>query len=224
MGRVTTTAFMPSDYAVNACGSNSCDASQLHAGLDTSASGLRANVKGAGAFKCIYRDVDYAGCGSLCNPQTVHEMWHDPSGCTAYPDRVGFYIDSVAPNAYYAYNYTLPMWSTLAFTKTGAKAVGVMASLKEDVHSPSPLGYDSAATCQALCDDVAECSYWYLSFARNKYLCYLKKALADSKCHEFAFKTNKFDHATKYWHASYRNTAGQTQTHAVGLELSLWQP
>ena len=206
MGRVTTTAFMPSDYAVNACGSNTCDAKQLEAGLDASTAGLRANVKGAGAFKCIYRDADYGGCASFCNPQTVHEMWHDPAGCSVYPDRVGFYIDSVDPNAYYATAYTLPTWSSLAMTSAGVKAVGAMPSLKEDVHSPSPLGYDSAATCQTLCDDVAECSYWYLEFEMNKYKCYLKKAFADSTCHEFSFKTDKFDFATKYWHADYNGT------------------
>ena len=101
LGRVLTTGYMPSNYAVDACGNNLCMADGLDAGLDGSSAGYMPNIKGAGAFQCIYIDADYGGCGSLCNLPSSggHLDWHNPSGCSNYPTTLAHYVDSIADNA-----------------------------------------------------------------------------------------------------------------------------
>ena len=199
MGRVLTTTFMPSDYAINACGNNICNAEQLAAGQHGSDDGIVHGVKGSGKFKCIYRDADYGGCSSVCNLHDDHKMWHDPSGCSTYPDRIGFYIDSTAANAYDSDSYDLPTWDSLT------QPAAVASQLREDAHSPNPLGYDSAVECQKLCDNHDGCDHWYLEYEADRFKCYLKKAYQgkDDHCHEYSFKTDKWKWATKNFHADY---------------------
>ena len=84
LGRVLTTGYMPSDYAINACGNNMCGADGLDAGGDGDDGPIRPGVKGAGAFKCIYPDADYGGCGAICNLHDDHYEWADASGSTTW--------------------------------------------------------------------------------------------------------------------------------------------
>ena len=53
LGRLLTTVFQPSDYAINAGGMNLIDSATLAYGLNTS-------------FDCIYENADYGG-GGVCN-------------------------------------------------------------------------------------------------------------------------------------------------------------
>jgi len=208
MGRVLTTGYMPSDYAVNACGMNHCDADQLAGGMDGAGAGIRHGVKGAGAFKCIYRDADYGGCGSVCNLHgDDHHMWHDPSGCSSYPDTVGFYADTFAPNSYDSNGLSVSSWMSIGTDVNGNAASGAQPQLREAVDSPNPLGYDSAVECQKLCDNVAECDYFYSEYQEDYFKCYLKKAFTEDDCHEFSFKTDKYDFATRYFHTDYTGSA-----------------
>ena len=68
----------------------------------------------------------------MCN---LHDdrlkMWHDPSGCSTYPDRIGFYIDSTAANVYDG-PYDLPTWDSLT------QPAAVASQLREDAHRPIP--------------------------------------------------------------------------------------
>lgn len=56
LGRLLTVPFMPSDFATNACGLNSCSAEELAMGLDSS------------SFSCLYNGADYGGdTDGLCD-------------------------------------------------------------------------------------------------------------------------------------------------------------
>jgi hypothetical protein len=199
LGRVLTTSFMPSDYAINACGNNLCDAFALNAGMDTASSGYMPGVKGAGAHKCIYIDADYGGCGSVCNLHADHDMWHDPSGCSNYPTTLGHYVHSDADNEYLGVNCTAANCDTRGWRFAGwAQTSGVDASLAEAADSPSPLGYDSAVACQAICDADPACMYWYAEFEMGKYECYTKAPMTATGCHEFSYKDDHYEYSTRF--------------------------
>jgi len=53
LGRILTTTYMPTDFATNACGLNSCSAEELSWGLGD-------------AFSCIFNGADYGGNNPLC--------------------------------------------------------------------------------------------------------------------------------------------------------------
>ena len=161
LGRVLTTGYMPSDYAINACGNNMCGADGLDAGGDGDDGPVRTGVKGAGAFKCIYKNADYGGCGSVCNLHDNHYEWADPSGCSNYPTTLAHYVHSDADNEYYgpgctANNCDKGGWRYASW----AQKNGVKPELAESATSLSPLGYDSAVACQQLCKDEPGCDHW----------------------------------------------------------------
>ena len=161
LGRVLTTGYMPSDYAINACGNNMCGADGLDAGGDGADGPVRDGIKGAGAFKCIYKNADYGGCGSVCNLHDNHYEWADPSGCSNYPTTLAHYVHSDADNEYYgpgctANNCDKGGWSYASW----AQKNGVKPELAEAATSLSPLGYDSAVACQQLCKDEPGCNHW----------------------------------------------------------------
>ena len=66
MGRLLTTTFQPSDYAINACGMNICNASALAKGI-------------ASDFQCIYDRADYGGASdqAACGYATTVQILVD---------------------------------------------------------------------------------------------------------------------------------------------------
>ena len=199
LGRVLTTGYMPSDYAINACGNNMCGADGLDAGGDGADGPVRDGIKGAGAFKCIYKNADYGGCGSVCNLHDNHYEWHDPSGCSSYPPTLAHYVDSIADNAYYgsgctANNCNKNGWSYASW----ASIQDVKPQLRESPTSPNPLGYDAAVQCQLLCDANVHCEHWYMEYEMDKYECFLKGALPNPQCHEYSYKDDKYEYSVDY--------------------------
>lgn len=70
LGRILTSTFMPSDFATNACGLNSCSAEEMALGLD------------GDNFECIYAGADYGGftngiCDFADNPTDAYYV-NDP--------------------------------------------------------------------------------------------------------------------------------------------------
>ena len=206
LGRLLTVAYQPSDYAVNSCGNNLCTADGLDSGMDDVHSGFIPRVKGAGAHKCIYKDADYGGCGSICNLNTDHGDWSDPSGCTAYPTVIAHYVNDASDNAYYGAGCTAPNCDTRGFQYVShaggcsypAGCTGVRPILSEDADSPNPLGYDSAVECQSLCDATEGCDYFYSEFEMGKYECFLKSKFANDTCHEFSYKDDHYSYSTPF--------------------------
>ena len=196
LGRVLTTGYQPSDYAINACGNNLCAATGLASGLDGEGAAAIPGVKGSGAFKCIYVDADYGGCGSVCNLHDDHYEWADPSGCGTYPPTIAHYVDSDADNAYYGAACTEKNCYTSGWRYAGwASKTGVQPSLAESPTSPNPLGYDAAVACQQLCDAEPDCAHFYMEFEMGKFECFLKGAFGDERCHEYSYKDDSYEYS-----------------------------
>jgi hypothetical protein len=247
LGRVLTTGYMPSDYAINACGNNLCASDGLDSGGDGDDGPIRPHVKGAGAFRCIFPDADYGGCGAICNIHEDHYEWADASGSTTwgcadscaphlasqptpilhffhplllprlvvcsdgfcdgdgYPTMLAHLVDSTEDNAYYGPNCTVNNCDTDGFSFAGfAVENGVYPELRENISSPNPLGYDSAAVCQELCEtyvtaDGRHCDHFYSSYEMDKFECWLKDSYSDmamsEDCHEYTFLNSKYDYS-----------------------------
>ena len=206
LGRMLTVGYSPSDYATGACGNNLCSANGLAAGAHGDDDGMIAGIKGMGAFKCIYKNADYGGCGAVCNPQPTwegHESWDIASGCSNYPSTIAHFVDSDADNAYYGAGCTAPNCDTRGWRyaswviyRYGDQLMGVRPSLAESLDSGSPLGYDSAVACQRLCDTEPGCDYWYSEYELGKFECFLKEGYSQLACNEFAYKDDHYAYAT----------------------------
>ena len=116
-----------------------------------------------------------------------------PLGLLHYPATLAHYVDSTVDNAYMGANCTAANCNTNGWSFAGwAANTGVRSSLAEALNSGSPLGYDSAVACQALCDAEAGCDYWYSEYELGKFECYLKAGFTDATCHDFSYKDDHY--------------------------------
>jgi len=211
LGRALTTGYMPSNYAINACGNNLCGADGMAAGMDVdSTAGFMPGIKGRGRHRCVYKDVDYGGCGSVCNPVTEHSDWSSNTAtCSSYPQTVAHYVNDVSDNAYYGAGCTAPNCNTQGFRfasfaagcSNPAGCTGVRILLNEQADSMNPLGYDAAVECQNLCNQEAMCDYFYSEYEMGKFECFLKHKYgyvdADT-CNELSFKDDHYAYSTPF--------------------------
>ena len=114
-------------------------------------------------------------------------------------------VDSTEDNAYYGPDCTVNNCDTGGFSFAGFAAEnGVHPELRENISSPNPLGYDSAAVCQELCEtyvtaDGRHCDHFYSSYEMDKFECWLKDSYSDmamsEDCHEYTFLNSKYDYS-----------------------------
>ena len=165
-GRLLTTPFMPSDFAINACGTNLCKAWQLdYANGETPSDASEA-------FSCIYYRADYGGKKDATG-NTAH------SDCN-YADMIGIYVDKINKT-----NETPRRPTSGYFPGQGTRGASdtsmvITAAYEFPGWFTGPTGADASITgpkeCQAKCAATPTCDHFTYEFEGGYHECFLKKS------------------------------------------------
>lgn len=167
-GRLLTTPYMPSDYAVNACGMNNCHAWALELATGTSS---------MGAFNCTFYQADYGG-----KKDATGAAAHDDCD---YATMVAMYVDSMDKTGTYAkrpdtgYFPTMnPRGETISSHSVPATSGLITQAFTFPGWFSGVTGVDASITgpesCRALCQAESTCDHWTYEFEWGYHECFLK--------------------------------------------------
>jgi len=215
LGRLTTTAFMPSDYVANACGTQICEAWQMAAG------------NSAASFECVYygADADYGGATD------VYDVCSHPECGYAVTDE--FSVNCLNRAGQFALTLATPKRAIVGIPETAGGAApwgyachitvgcSAFAPCTSAIPIPANLAFPSWYTgatvvyptlsgpvaCRRRCAANAQCDYWSYEFEDGYHECFLKRKCATVNCVDCAAPAPRCDIYVR-WSQHWGNQGG----------------